>query len=62
MTREQLIEILIQDRLTCYVYARNTDMLRELLIYGFKGFDSYTHQELLEEVEDTAEYQERNKK
>lgn len=46
MSREEMIEILIEDRLWDWVYARNSDGLEDWLRMGFKGFDDLTNKEL----------------
>lgn len=58
MTREEKIQILIEDRFWDWVYARNYDGLEEMLQIGFKGYDEFTDQELddaLEEIEEKIE-------
>jgi len=51
MTREEMIEILIEDRLTDWVFAHNYYELEILLWEGWKGYSQYSDEELLEEIE-----------
>lgn len=51
MDREEMIEILIQDRIWDWVYAQNTDGLREALRVGYEGWENYTTQELSDAIE-----------
>lgn len=51
MTREEMIEVLIEDRLSEWVFASCYETLEELLWAGFKGYGEYTNDELLEEIE-----------
>ena len=46
MTRREMIEVLIEDRLTEWVFARNYDGLEEILWDGWKGYGGYTDEEL----------------
>lgn len=46
MTREEKIEILIEDRIWEWVYAYCLNGLKDMLRVGFKGFDNYTNKEL----------------
>lgn len=46
MTREQLITILVEDRLN----NASLEYFTEILQYGFKGFESFTLTELQTEV------------
>ncbi len=58
MTREEKIEILIEDRMWDWVYARNYDGLEECLTVGFKGYENFSDEELdgmLEEIKDKIE-------
>lgn len=52
MTRNEMINALIEDRLTDWVYARNTDGLEEILLTGWKGYEDYTDLELKEAFEE----------
>ncbi len=52
MTRNEMIGILTQDRLNDWVYASNTDMLEDVLFYGWKGYRDYTDGELEECIKD----------
>ncbi len=51
LTREEMIEILIQDRFEDWIYASNTDTLEEALWDGWKGYGEYTNKELKDEIE-----------
>jgi hypothetical protein len=51
LTREEMIEVLVEDRLSEWVFASNYGTLEELLWAGFKGYGEYTNDELLEEIE-----------
>lgn len=51
MTRRKMIEILIEDRLTEWVFAGNYDGLEEFLWDGWKGYGEYTDKELKKELE-----------
>ena len=46
MTRDEMIEILIEDRLSEWVYAQMTDGFVDMLRRGWKGYDEYTDKEL----------------
>lgn len=48
MTREVMINLLIEDRINEWVYARCYDGLEEILYVGWTGYTSYTDQELQE--------------
>jgi hypothetical protein len=48
MTREEIIELLIEDRINEWVHARCYDGLKEILYAGWTGYTSYTDQELQE--------------
>lgn len=52
MNRQEMIEILIEDRFEDWIYARNTDGLEDTLRYGWKGLDDCTDKELKEALED----------
>ncbi len=52
MKRQQMIEILIENRFGEWIYARCTDSLEEVLRIGWRGFDEYTNRELKEALED----------
>lgn len=45
-----MIEVLIEDRLTDWVYASNYDGLEFVLRNGWKGYDNYTNDELKAEI------------
>lgn len=55
MTREEMIEILIKDRIGDWVDARNSDGLEFILAHGWKGWDDYTDVELEECIEELCE-------
>lgn len=55
MTKEEKIEILIEDKFWEWIYARCTDSLEDLLHEGFKGFDNYTDQELDDALDEIGE-------
>lgn len=55
MIREKMIEVLIENRLTEWVFAGCTDSLEELLMFGWKGYEDYTDEELKEAIEDYLE-------
>lgn len=55
MTREEKIEILIEDKFWEWIYARNTDGLEDWLHIGFKGFDDFTDQELDDALDNIGE-------
>lgn len=46
-----MIEVLIEDRLHDWVFARNYDGLEDILWEGWKGYGKYTDAELKEEIE-----------
>lgn len=54
MTREEMIEVLIQDR-KCEVQAGIYDTLENIFVYGWKGYDNWTDRELEEEFENLNE-------
>lgn len=51
MSREEMIDILIEDRFWEWIYGRNTDGLEEALVTGWVGFEQYTDEELIEALE-----------
>lgn len=51
MTRDEMINILVEDKLTDWIYARNTEGLTWVLEMGWKGFEDYTNKELKEMIE-----------
>ncbi len=52
MTRDEMIDVLIEDRITDWVYAQNTDGLEEMLFCcNWKAYDNYTDDELKEALE-----------
>ena len=55
MTREEMIEILIEDRINDWVRASNTDGLEEILVVGWEGYENYTFHELQEAIEALCE-------
>lgn len=52
MTRQEMVDILVEDRFWDWIYARNTDGLDEVLRVGWKGFDEYSNKELAEALEE----------
>lgn len=46
MSRKEMIELLIEDRIWEWVYAGDHEGLREMLTTGFVGFDNYTDKKL----------------
>lgn len=46
MNREEMINMLVEDRLTSWVYIQDTFAMEEALRFGWKGFDDYTNDEL----------------
>lgn len=51
MTRDEMIELLIEDRINEWVHARMHEGLEEVLFSGWKGYDEYTDEELDEAFE-----------
>ncbi len=51
MTRQEMIDVLIEDRLTEWVFAGNYNSLEYALCDGWKGYDEYTDAELKKEIE-----------
>ena len=52
MTRDEMIEVLIEDKFSEWIYAGCTDSLEEMLLFGWKGLEDYTDQELKETIEE----------
>lgn len=52
MKRSEMIDILIEDRMAEWVYARNYDGLKEMLYMGFYGFEGYSNKELKRAIDD----------
>lgn len=52
MTRDEMITVLIEDKLNEWAFGQNTDSLEERLEYGFKGFGEYSDEELKQMIED----------
>jgi len=50
MTRQQMIDVLVQDDIEYFVYTRMTDDLRDLFQEGRKGYNNYTLDELKEAI------------
>lgn len=48
MTREEIIDLLIEDCINEWVHAHCYDGLEDVLYFGWKGFNDYTDQELEE--------------
>lgn len=58
MTRDEMINVLIEHKITDWVYCGMTDMLEEFLLFcAWKPLDSYTDKELTNEVESFGEEQ-----
>lgn len=55
MNRNEIISLLIEDRIGDWVHAHNTDGLEEVLVLGWKGYENYTNQELQEAFEELIE-------
>lgn len=55
MSRKEMIEILIEDRICEWVYARCDDELREAIEFGLLGLDRLTDSELKDQIEDLGE-------
>ncbi len=55
MTREEMIEILVEDRFWEWIYARNTDGLADTLKAGFIGYEDYTDEQLAEALEEMGD-------
>lgn len=49
MTRNEIIDVLIQERISYWVFARCYEDLEDVLFDGWKGFNDYTDDELAEE-------------
>lgn len=56
MTREEIIEILIEDKINDWVHAKNHDELEIILTIGWKGYKNSTNQELDEAIEMLVEH------
>lgn len=52
MTRDEMINRLIKDKIEYYVYAGMTDDLEDLLYLGFDGFENWSNTELKKAVDD----------
>lgn len=46
VTRDEAIQIIIDDFIGCIVHARMSDSLEELLLCGWKSLDEWTDKEL----------------
>ena len=46
MKREEMIDLIIEDRINEWVHARCYEGLEEILYVGWTGYTSYTDQEL----------------
>ncbi len=55
MTRDEIIDLLIEDRINEWIHAAMHEGLKEALYVGWKGFDDYTDQELYDEFEELVE-------
>ena len=51
MTRVEMIDRLMADDYRMIIQERNTSYLRDILLTGFRGYDNYTDDELLEELD-----------
>jgi len=51
MTKNEMIDLLIMDRICDWIFARNYDPLKDILLEGFKGYEEYTNEELKDAVE-----------
>ena len=50
INRAQAHQIIINDHICEVVYARNTEFLEDLLIYGWKSLPEWTNEELEEYI------------
>lgn len=50
-TREQMIDLLIKDKIWDWIFARNDDELIHMLEFGFGGYSNFTDKELKEKIE-----------
>ena len=60
MTREEMIEFLVEVQLGT-TWGRTdslTEMVSDLLVGGFKGYENYTDKDLVAEVEEVKQSQE----
>ncbi len=48
MTRDEIIDVLIEERISYWVFARCYEDLEDVLFDGWKGFNDYTDDELAE--------------
>lgn len=55
MTRAQMVEILINDKIHEFVCCQNTDGLEDLLCEGWEGFANWPTKDLKEEVKTVFE-------
>ncbi|MBU2543274.1 hypothetical protein KJ707_01740 [Patescibacteria group bacterium] len=46
VSREQAYQIIINDKISDICHARNTDMLEDLLMYGWVSLEEWTDKEL----------------
>jgi hypothetical protein len=50
-TKEAMIELLVEVQVECN--GGSTDDLRAIMLYGFRGIETYTDEELYDAVQDT---------
>lgn len=55
MNREEMIDILIQDRINEWVHAKCHETLEEFLYIGWKGYEDYSNEELYDAFEELCE-------
>lgn len=55
MTRHKIIDLLLQNDIEFFVYARMTDDLKNLFNGGFKGYSNNTYEELQDAIADFDE-------
>lgn len=55
ISREKAIEIIIEDFKCSICYARNTDVLEELLCLGWKGLEKWSNKGLEEYISGLSE-------
>ena len=55
MKKEEMIELLVEDRINEWVHARCHEGLEDILYSGWRGYNNYTDQELNEAFEELLE-------
>ena len=55
VSRDEAIQIIIDDFIGCVVHAQMSDVLEEWLLCGWKGLDEWTDQELEEFISNLSE-------